>query len=143
MYELQFDQNNATVRFITKIHHDFTQTMARTNVWGTFRALAVEFDRRRELCWLLFDEVRMRKSAGFDELWSVDFRLDQVSGRRRTTRFRSSNKAEYIDLPSVPLCSTHHGPGYLPLSGNIKSGVWRRAGYGFMPFAFSDILCRT
>jgi hypothetical protein len=68
--------------------------MARPDVWGTFRALAVEFDRRRELCVLLFDEVRLRESAGFDELWSVDFRLDQVSGRRRTIQFRSINKPE-------------------------------------------------
>jgi hypothetical protein len=31
--ELPFDENNATVKVITKVYHDFTQTMARPNVW--------------------------------------------------------------------------------------------------------------
>jgi hypothetical protein len=32
-YELPFDENNANVKVITKVYHDFTQTMARPNVW--------------------------------------------------------------------------------------------------------------
>jgi hypothetical protein len=49
--------------------------MARPNVWGTFRALSFEFefDTRREPYELLFDEVKLRESAGFEELWSVTF----------------------------------------------------------------------
>jgi hypothetical protein len=43
-YELPFDDDNATVKVITKQYHDFTQTMARPNVWGTFRGLALGFD---------------------------------------------------------------------------------------------------
>jgi hypothetical protein len=72
-YELPFDENIATVKVITKIYHDFVQTMARPNVWGTFRALGCEFefDRRREPYELLFDEVKLRESEGFDELCSV------------------------------------------------------------------------
>jgi hypothetical protein len=31
-YELPFDENNATVKVITKVYHDFTQTMARPNI---------------------------------------------------------------------------------------------------------------
>jgi hypothetical protein len=55
-YELPFDENNATVKFITKVYHDFTPTMAQPNVWGTFRALGFEFDTRREPYKRLFDE---------------------------------------------------------------------------------------
>jgi hypothetical protein len=32
-YELPFDENNATVKVITKVYHDFTETMALPNVW--------------------------------------------------------------------------------------------------------------
>jgi hypothetical protein len=61
-YELPFDENNATVKAIMKVYHDFTQTMARPNVWGIFRALGFEFefDPRREPYELLFDEVKLR-----------------------------------------------------------------------------------
>jgi hypothetical protein len=72
-YELPFDENNATVKVITKVYHDFTQTMARPNVWGTFCALVFEFDTRREPYELLFDEAKLRESAGFQELCSVMF----------------------------------------------------------------------
>jgi hypothetical protein len=60
-YELPFDENNATVKVITKVYHDFTQTMVRSKVWGTFRALGFEFDTRRESYELLFDELKLRK----------------------------------------------------------------------------------
>jgi hypothetical protein len=73
IYELSFDENNATVEVITKAYHDFTQIMARSNVWGTFRALGFEFDTRRWPYELLFDEVKLRESAGFEELCSVTF----------------------------------------------------------------------
>jgi hypothetical protein len=74
-YELPFDEYNATVKVIAKVYHDFTQTMARPNIWGTFRALALEFefDARREPYDLSFDEVTLRESAGFEELGSVTF----------------------------------------------------------------------
>jgi hypothetical protein len=74
-YELPFDDDDATLKFIMKVYHDFTQTMTRPNVWGTFRALGCEFefDTRRELYELLFDEVKLRESAGFDELCSMTF----------------------------------------------------------------------
>jgi hypothetical protein len=40
-YELALDENNATVKFIMKVYHDFTQTMAQPNVWRTFLALGI------------------------------------------------------------------------------------------------------
>jgi hypothetical protein len=95
-YELPFDENNATAKVITNVYHKITQTMVRPNVWGTFRALALEFefDTRREPYELLFDDVKLREGAGFHELCSVDFPLDQISGRRRTDRFDRINKPE-------------------------------------------------
>jgi hypothetical protein len=84
-YELPFDDDNALVKVITKVYHDFTQTMSRPNVWGTFRALGFEFefDTRRDPYELLFDEVKLRESAVFEELCSVTlpwtgYRADDV-----------------------------------------------------------------
>jgi hypothetical protein len=69
-YERPFDGANATVKVIMKVYQDFLQTMARSNVWGIFRAFGFEFefDTRREPCGLLFDEVELRQSAAFQEL---------------------------------------------------------------------------
>jgi hypothetical protein len=80
-YELQFDDDNATVELILKVIHDFTQIKVPSNVWGAFQALGLEFDMRREPYRLFFDEVKLRGSAGLQALWSVDFPLDQLSGR--------------------------------------------------------------
>jgi hypothetical protein len=38
-HEMPFDDDNVTVDVIMKVYHDFTQTMARSNVWRVFRAL--------------------------------------------------------------------------------------------------------
>jgi hypothetical protein len=92
--ELPFDDDNATVRFIMKGSHDFGQTMVRLNIWGAFRALGLEFDVGSVPYRLLFDKIKLRESAGFQELWSVDFALDQLSGRQRTARFGWINKPE-------------------------------------------------
>jgi hypothetical protein len=68
--------------------------MRLSNVLGTFRALGFEFDTRREPDELLFDEAKLRGSASFEELCSVDFHLDQLSGRRPTARFGWINEPQ-------------------------------------------------
>jgi hypothetical protein len=72
-YELPFDENNATVKVITKVYHNFTETIVRPNVWGTFCARGFEFDTMGEHYELLFDQVQLRESAGFEELCSLTF----------------------------------------------------------------------
>jgi hypothetical protein len=93
-YELPVDDENATLRVIRKVDHDSRQIMIQPNIWGAFRALGLEFDMRREPYGLLFDEEKLRGRAGCQELWSVDFPLDQLSGRRRIARFGWINKPE-------------------------------------------------
>jgi hypothetical protein len=61
--------------------------MLQPNVLKALRALGNEFDTRRELYGLLFDEAKLRESVGFWDLWSFDFPLDQLSGRQRIARF--------------------------------------------------------
>jgi hypothetical protein len=79
-----------------KSYHDFRQTMIQPNRRGVFFALGLEFefDMRRDLHGLLFDEVKLRAIAGFEGLWSVDFPMDQLSGRRHVVRFGWNNKPD-------------------------------------------------
>jgi hypothetical protein len=78
-YELPFDHDSATVRVLMKVYHGFTQTLVPSNAWVAFPALTVSFATRREWYRLLFDKVKLRESAGFQEPSSVDFALDQLS----------------------------------------------------------------
>jgi hypothetical protein len=93
-YELRFQNDNAIVKFILKVHHDFKSTMEPPKVWGDFDALGLDFDTRREPCRLLFEEEKLRGSSGFRELWFVDFPLDQLSGQRCAARFDWINRPE-------------------------------------------------
>jgi hypothetical protein len=47
-YELPFEDEKETVKFIMKGYHDFKQTMVEPNIWGAFRATWFEFDLRCE-----------------------------------------------------------------------------------------------
>jgi hypothetical protein len=91
-YKLPFEDEKETVTFIMKVYHDFKQTMVESNIWRAFRAIGFEFDTEAEPYRLLFNEERLRQSEGFRELWSIDFPLDQLSSRRRNTRFGWINK---------------------------------------------------
>jgi hypothetical protein len=85
---LPFEDERATVNFIMKVSHDFKQTMVEPNIWGAFRAIGFGFgfDTESEPYWLLFDGEKLRQSAGFRELRSIDFPLDQLSSRRQRQR---------------------------------------------------------
>jgi hypothetical protein len=94
--ELPFGDEKATLKFIMKIYHDFKQTMVEPNLWGGFQALGFEFEFDTT-SWpyrLLFNEEKPRESAGFRELWSLDFPLDQLSTRRRAARLGWINQPE-------------------------------------------------
>jgi hypothetical protein len=68
MHELPFNDDTATAKSIMKGYHDFWQTMIQRNIWGSLRALGVEFDVRIVPYRLLFDEIKLKKKAGFQEL---------------------------------------------------------------------------
>jgi hypothetical protein len=76
------------------VYHDFKQTMVPSNVCRAFHALGINSDTRRELSLLFFDEEKLRGKAGLQELWSLDFYLDQLSDRRRAARFGWINGPE-------------------------------------------------
>jgi hypothetical protein len=79
-YELPFEDEKVTIQFIMKGYHAFKQTMAEANVWAVFQALklAFEFDLTSEPYRLLFNEEKLRESASFREMWSIDLPRDQL-----------------------------------------------------------------
>jgi hypothetical protein len=92
--ELAVGDAKATVNFIIKVYHDFKHTMVESNTWRAFQALGLEFDTRSEPYSLSFNEEKLRESAGFRALWSIDFPLDQLSTRRRDASFGWINQFE-------------------------------------------------
>jgi hypothetical protein len=68
-YELPFGEEKATATFIIKVYHDFKQTIVEPNAWEPFQAVGLkfEFDTRSEPYRLLFNEEKLRESAGFRE----------------------------------------------------------------------------
>jgi hypothetical protein len=84
------------------------------------RAFELEFDMGSEPYLLSFDEEKMRGSAGFRDLWSIGFPLDQLSRRRRTAQFGWIKNPSQNDLSPEYLFFVHHGSGYCPCSENEK-----------------------
>jgi hypothetical protein len=71
-FGLPFENDNATVKFIMRVYHDFGQTIIQPNLWRAFQALGFEFDPSAEPSGFLFNEKKLRESARFRELWSLD-----------------------------------------------------------------------
>jgi hypothetical protein len=74
-YNLPFEDAKASGKFRMNGCHDFKRTMVELNIWGAVQALGFdfEFDQTSEPYRLLFNEENLRNSAGFRELWSIDF----------------------------------------------------------------------
>jgi hypothetical protein len=51
-YELPFGDEEVTVKFLMKGHHDFKKTMVEPNQWRAFQTLRFEFDTGVEPYWL-------------------------------------------------------------------------------------------
>jgi hypothetical protein len=97
-YELPFWEDEARIKFITTVYHDFRQTMVYPNVWGVFRKLGLGFecDMRSESYPLLFDEPELRGSVGSRLLWSSNFPLEQLSSRGRSAWFGRIDRPEQM-----------------------------------------------
>jgi hypothetical protein len=107
-YELPFESDNATVKVIMKVYHNFTQAMVPSNVGEAFHALGLDYYTRREPSQLLFDEEKLGGSAGFQEPWSVDLPVEQLSDRRRAARFGWIKEPEESALTPMYLCFVFH-----------------------------------
>jgi hypothetical protein len=58
-YELPFEDEKETVKFVMKVYHDFKQITVETNIQGAFQAVGFEFDMEAEPCRLLSNEKKL------------------------------------------------------------------------------------
>jgi hypothetical protein len=107
-YALPFENDNATAESIMMGYSEFGQTMIMSNIRRAFQALGFEYDQRTEPYRLLFNEKKLRESAGFRMFWSHDFLLDGLSTRRRAAQFDWINRPESNDLTSVGFDFVRH-----------------------------------
>jgi hypothetical protein len=93
---LEDDAENA--RFIRKAYHnhDFrmTMTMVEPNIWGAFRGIRVKYSVVYGVQCVSFDEMSLRKSEGFKELWDIDFPVGNLSPIRQSSTFGWINEPE-------------------------------------------------
>lgn len=93
-YLLPFDTENRTAKFIFKTYKDFRSTMIDTNIWGAFRGIGLTFHNIEGTQRVLFNEITLRESPGFQELWRINYPPEQLSVRRRNAKFGWINKPE-------------------------------------------------
>jgi hypothetical protein len=61
--------------------------MIEANIWGAFQEAGLEFDTSREPYRLRFNEEKLRRSPGFQEIWALDFSFEKLSTHRQRARF--------------------------------------------------------
>jgi hypothetical protein len=93
-YLLPFDDDQMMAGFFFKIYRTFRQTMTEQNIWGAFQEAGFEFDTSTEPYRLVFNEEECRSTREFQEIWSRDFPLENLSTRRQNARFGWINRHE-------------------------------------------------
>jgi hypothetical protein len=88
------ENDHVTIPFIIKVYHDFKQTTVPPNIGKRFHALGLDLGMRTDPERLLFDEEQLRGSVPCSEFWSDSCPLDQLSIRRRISRFAWIDKLE-------------------------------------------------
>jgi hypothetical protein len=83
-YQLPLEDDAGSARFIRKVYHDFRMAMTRVepNIWGAFRGIGVKYSIVYRVQRASFDEVTLRESEGFRELWDIDVPVGNLSPRR-------------------------------------------------------------
>jgi hypothetical protein len=119
-YDLPFDDDTATVKFIMKVYRDFKETMVEPNIWAAFQAIGFEYDTAAEPYRLLFNGEKLRESKGFQELWMIHFPLDQLSVRQHAVNFGWINQPGSNDYTQKYFSFTDQSVRYCPLSETEK-----------------------
>jgi hypothetical protein len=95
-YQLPFEDDTGSVRFIKKMYHDhdFRMTIVEPNIWGAFRGIGVKHSVVDGVQRVSFDEMTLRESEGFKELWDIDFSFGNLWPRRQSCKFGWTNEPE-------------------------------------------------
>jgi hypothetical protein len=71
-----------------------TMTMVEPNIWGAFQGIQVKYSVVYGAERFSFDEMTLRESEGFRELWDIDFPVGNLWLRRQSCKFRWINEPE-------------------------------------------------
>jgi hypothetical protein len=88
------DEESWTAAFLLKIDRDFKQTMVEVNIWGAFSAIGFIHDIDQIPYGLLFNKKKFRQSPGFVEFSEGNMLRENLSKRRRESKFGWTNKSE-------------------------------------------------
>jgi hypothetical protein len=82
-YQSPLEDDAGSVRFTKKMYHDhdfrMAMTMIEPNIWGAFRGIGVQYSVVDGVQRLSFDEMTLRESQGFEEVWEIDFPFTKLS----------------------------------------------------------------
>jgi hypothetical protein len=98
-YQLPLEDDAGKSRFINKVYHDYdfriTMMIIEPNIWGAFRDIEVKYSVVYGVQPVSSDEIILRESEGFRELWDIDFSVGNLSPRRQSCKTRWINEPEY------------------------------------------------
>jgi hypothetical protein len=80
-YHLPFQNDRGTIAFIRKVYHDFRAIMIDTNIQTAFIHIGLSFAMVSVIMRFRFNEIILRESSGFQELWTINFPLEKLSAR--------------------------------------------------------------
>jgi hypothetical protein len=72
-YQLPFGDDAGSAPFIKKIYRDFRSSMTDVNIWGAFRGIGLIYNIVDGIQRVSFDEIILRESGGFSQLWDMIF----------------------------------------------------------------------
>jgi hypothetical protein len=96
-YYLSFETENRAADFIFKTSKDFRRTTINTNMWAAFGGIDLSFHDVGDVQGMVFDEITLTESRGCCELWTTDYRLENLSARRRNAKLGgSTNQSQTV-----------------------------------------------
>jgi hypothetical protein len=68
--------------------------MVEPNIWGAFRGIGVKYSVVYGVQRVSIDEMTLRESDGFKELWDIDFLVGNLSPRSQSCNVGWMNETE-------------------------------------------------
>jgi hypothetical protein len=115
--QLSLEDDAGSPRFIRKVYHDHDSRMTtiEPNIWRAFRSIGVRYSVVDGVQRVSFDEMTLRESEGFKELWDIDCSLETLSPRTGAAGLGGSTSLSDMVWPS-PLRISVTGQEDIPLT---------------------------
>jgi hypothetical protein len=92
--QLPLEDDAGSARFIRKVYHDFGITMIESNIWEAFRGIEVKYSVVDGFHPVSFDEMTLRESEVFKQVWDIDVAMGNLSPKRQSRKIRWINEPE-------------------------------------------------